>query len=112
LSEKTINKSKATNEEVLQALKNRCKFLKNKFPDIKKCKMCDNPVDITMLGFDTCCPYHRMLFDSYFYNAMDEFGGDIEKVREEFDKWNKTLSGEQRNNIVAEMGKSSLNWMC
>ena len=96
----------------LEYLKNRSNFLKNTNPKDPKCKMCDNNVDRTMLGVDTLCPYHRMLWDSFMYEALGKYGDDIEKVREEFAKWNKTLSKKERDKIVIEMTKDPLNWAC
>lgn len=98
-------------KEILEALENRSKFLKEKYPDDPICKMCSNPVDRTMMGIETVCPYHRMLWDSFMYEAMDKYR-DIEKVREEFMKWNKTLSDEERDNIVISMARSPINWEC
>lgn len=100
-----------TKEELLKTVQDRSDFLKVKFPKDPKCKMCDNNVDRTMMGKDTACVYHRMLWDSFMYDAMDKYR-DIKKVREEFVKWNNTLTKDKRDNIVADMAKSPLNWEC
>ena len=97
--------------KILEALEIRSKFLKRMYPNDPICKMCSNPVDRTMTGVNTVCIYHRMLWDSFMYDALNEYG-DIEKVREEFDKWNKRLSKYQRDEIVIEMAKSPINWAC
>jgi len=76
---------------------------------------CTLPIDHTMMGWDTSCPYHRLLFDYWMY----EIRGtnhilDIkrEEKRRLFREW-VTLTGKDGcDKIVDEMSHVPLNWEC
>lgn len=52
----------------------RYKNLREQYPELGNCTFegCTNPRDITGLGVDTSCSYHRMLFDHWLYDVDTE----------------------------------------
>ena len=76
---------------------------------------CAFPIDHTLMGWDTSCPYHRLLFDYWMYEV---FGTEkiLEIEREEkrrlFREWVSTSGKKECDRIVEEMSNDSINWKC
>ena len=90
-------------------------LLKSKAPECTY-HDCNLPIDHTDgMGWDTSCPYHRLLFDHWLYEVI---GPDIAHYktqrgkRSAFTQWvNKTGKGEC-DKIVDRMTKDPINWEC
>lgn len=89
-------------------------LLKAKAPECGYCD-CNLPIDNTMLGWDTSCPYHRLLFD---YWLMEVIGNDInfyktvQGKRSAFTQWVNRIGKENCDKIVNDMSEWPLNWEC
>jgi len=76
---------------------------------------CNLPIDNTALGWDTSCPYHRLLFDHWLYNIA---GPDIDSYktqqgkRSAFTQWVNRTGKKQCDAIVDEMSRVPINWKC
>lgn len=76
---------------------------------------CNLPIDKTSLGWDTSCPYHRLLFDHWLYNIA---GQDINHYktsqgkRSAFTQWVNRAGKKQCDEIVDEMSNVPINWEC
>jgi len=88
-------------------------------PKIKKCsiKGCNNPVDTTMIGEDTSCAYHRLLFDFWSYEVMDsdKFFYYLENQRARrsaFTRWRNKIGKEECDKIVLKLAQEGINWQC
>jgi hypothetical protein len=95
----------------------RYENLRKQYPKIKKCSVegCSNPRDITpSLGWDTCCSYHRLLFDFWLDDVLEV--SPLSLTRKEradrFDKWLKETSEEELDKTVLMMANESINWEC
>lgn len=105
---------------ILNDLVIRCQNLRKQFPDNPKCALCENPVDVTLLGPDTTCPYHRLLHDHWMYEEDgDEFSQQViegklsrEDYRAKFQKWMNSLTKDERDEIVLEAANDGINWVC
>lgn len=78
---------------------------------------CNNPVDITMLGEDTSCAYHRLLFDFWSCEVMnpDKFHHYMENQRARrsaFTRWQHKIGKEACRRIVLRMAGEPINWTC
>lgn len=86
-------------------------------PKIQKCsvKGCNNPRDSTKyLGRDTCCAYHRLLFDFW---CCDIASINILKMtqrgrRTAFTHWRKRMGKEELDKLVLRMACEPINWEC
>jgi len=86
-------------------------------PKVKNCsvKGCKNPRDSTEgMGEDTCCAYHRLLFD--FWSA-DVCRSDILKMtrrgrRRAFTNWMNKTGKDTLDKIVLRMACEPINWKC
>lgn len=88
-------------------------------PKVETCSVrgCRNPRDSTLLGEDTCCAYHRLLFDFWSCEVMD---GDklyyyLENQRARrlaFTKWRNRVGKEECDKIVLQMANEGINWEC
>jgi len=94
----------------------RYENLRKQFPKIKKCSVagCENPRDVTELGLDTCCAYHRLLFDYWLYEVVQ---GDIMSMtqkgrRRAFTNWRHRLGKNECDEIVLKMAQEGINWVC
>jgi len=76
---------------------------------------CTLPIDHTLMGWDTSCPYHRLLYDYWMYEV---FGTEKileierEKKRMLFREWVAMTGKEGCDKIVDEMSSDSINWKC
>ena len=101
----------------LEDIQKRADGILKKSPEVPRCGTlgCENAIDHTKgMGWDTSCPYHRLLFDHWLYEvdqeaAMDE---NQERRRAAFDKWIKETGKEECDRIVLEMAQWPGNWMC
>ena len=100
----------------LKDLEIRCNGILEKNPDIPRCsfKGCKNPIDHTEgMGWDTSCPYHRLLFDHWLYNhARGNPPKDQKARRRKFAMWVKTLGKWKESMIVLKMANDPINWSC
>ena len=84
-------------------------------PPISTYHDCNLPLDNTMLGWDTSCPYHRLLFDHWLYEIV---GPDINSYktrqgkRSAFTQWVNRTGKEECDRIVDEMSNVPINWEC
>lgn len=122
--ERQRRRQNMTEEKVtLKDVDIRCKGIREKAKEpVPDCsfKGCTNPIDWTEgMGWDTSCPYHRLLHDHFLYNE----GGDRihpnhnpettrEEYREEFRKWAEKTGKKECDRIVVEMANWAGNWMC
>ena len=74
---------------------------------------CNLPIDNTALGWDTSCPYHRLLFDHWLYEVTDisKFKRQQGK-RSAFTQWANKTGKKICDSIVNEMSKIPINWEC
>jgi len=74
---------------------------------------CNLPIDNTALGWDTSCPYHRLLFDHWLYEVTDinKFKNQQSK-RSAFTQWVNRTGKKECDEIVDEMSKVPINWVC
>jgi len=89
-------------------------LLKSKAPECGY-RDCNLPIDKTSMGWDTSCPYHRLLFDHWLYNIA---GQDIlhyktqQGKRSAFTQWVNRTGKERCDEIVDEYSKVPINWEC
>ena len=89
-------------------------------PNVKSCsvKGCKNPRDSTEgLGEDTCCAYHRLLFDFWSCEVAPIRGHNILKMsqkgrRRTFTNWRNRTRKEDCDKIVLRMALEPINWKC
>ncbi len=101
----------------LADLEERCINIRKDYPDIPNCSVegCKNPVDGTVgMGWDTTCPYHRLLFDWWLYevdpeNAMHK---KTHIRRGKFKSWMKKIGKSRCDQIVLNMSNDPINWAC
>lgn len=76
---------------------------------------CNIPIDNTALGWDTSCPYHRLLFDHWLYEVK---GTEINHYkttqgkRSAFTQWVNRTGKKRCDAIVDEMSNVPINWEC
>jgi len=88
-------------------------------PRTKKCsvKGCSNPRDSTeLLGEDTCCAYHRLLFD-YWSCDVAKDGIRMFKMarsvrRRLFSRWMRNMGKKECDKIVLKLAQDPINWKC
>lgn len=90
--------------------------IRERYPHIGQCNHegCRNPPDITSMGVDSSCSYHRMLFDHWLYEKMDPVP-EMEHTllrREAFGKWNDGIDDFLRDKIVTHAAQDAINWEC
>jgi len=77
---------------------------------------CDELCDITSMGVDSSCPYHRLLYDHWMSTiAMSEFPHvlrEMHKRRQLFGDWMDEIGKEECNRIVDNMSIDGINWIC
>jgi len=88
-------------------------------PKRKRCSSggCKNPVDFTMLGGDTSCAYHRLLFDFWSCEVMlpDDFYHYMESQkgrRRAFTNWMNRIGKAGCDKLVLRMAQEGINWVC
>jgi len=98
----------------LKDLEIRCAGILKKNPDIPHCtvKGCKNPIDHTEgMGWDTSCPYHRLLFDWWLYEVRQgDIPEDQRARRSAFSIWTKKLGKNGCDTIVLRMANDAINW--
>jgi len=112
--------NKMSKKITLQDLDIWCENLLKAFPDNPKCAFDGKPVDVTLMGIDTSCPYHRLLHDQFLYNEgghelqlqMAEGNLTREAYRLDFHCWMIRKGKEVCDAIVLEMASAPLNWEC
>jgi len=114
---KEIDANKELKKEYLtnDIIKIRVHSLLNK--GLPKCTYhdCNLPIDYTEgLGFDTSCPYHRLLFDHWLYGIAEQKISTYSKRgrRIAFTRWCNKTGKKQCDKIVDEMSKDGINWKC
>lgn len=99
----------------------RYENLKKENPSLPNCSFegCKNPVDITAMGMDSSCAYHRLLHDEFLYNGggqeihpMAPKGLSREEYRKKFKEWADKLGKKKCDAIVLKMAQEPLNWAC
>jgi hypothetical protein len=105
----------------LEDFEKRYQFIRETNKHVKTCSIngCSNPRDTTSLGEDSCCAYHRLLFDYWTYEVM---GPDFDKLmnymsnqrarRAAFTRWRNKLGKEQCDKIVLKLAQDGINWVC
>ena len=82
-------------------------------PSVENCsvKGCKNPRDSTEYsGEDTCCAYHRLLFD-YWSSDVDNLLKMPQRGRRTaFTQWRNKLGKEACDAIVLRMALEPINW--
>jgi len=88
-------------------------------PKVKQCTAagCKNPVDTTLLGEDTSCAYHRLLFDFWSCEVMDinKFNHYLKSQkgrRRAFTNWINRTGQVECDKIVLRMAQEGINWEC
>jgi hypothetical protein len=90
-------------------------------PNVERCSIvhCQNPRDSTPLsGNDTCCAYHRLLFDYWSSECTDDFEqfnhylSNRRARRSAFTKWRNKHSKEDLDAIVLKLANEGINWEC
>ena len=98
----------------------RYRNIRKNNPKVKKCSVsgCNNPQDSTpKLGMDTCCAYHRLLFDFWSCEVMDikKFYHYLESQkgrRRAFTNWMNKLGKTKCDRLVLKMAQEGINWEC
>lgn len=104
----------------LEDLEIRYKNILEKYPKRKRCSVigCNNPRDRTpLLGEDVCCAYHRLLFDFWCSEAMDNdklhyYLKNQRARRIAFTKWRNKIGKEACDNIALKLMQEPINWEC
>ena len=87
-------------------------LLKSKAPECTY-PDCNLPIDNTALGWDTSCPYHRLLFDHWLYEITDINSYKTQQgKRSAFIQWVNRTGKKQCDEIVDEMSHVPINWEC
>jgi len=98
----------------------RYQNIREQNPKWKKCSVrgCKNPRDSTPeSGEDTCCAYHRLLFEFWsgdvmvntkFHHYMESQKGR----RRAFTNWRNKIGKEECDRIVLRMAQEGINWIC
>ena len=85
-------------------------------PKVKKCTIhgCSNPRDYTeYLGEDTCCAYHRLLFDFWSSDVQKDILSLSQKGRRRaFTNWMNKIGKVECDKIVLKMSQEPINWSC
>jgi len=98
----------------------RYKNIREANPKVKQCPIygCKNPRDSTpLLGEDTTCAYHRLLFDYWVSMNMefDKFYYYLENQRARrtaFTKWRNKIGKGACDEIVLKLAQEGINWQC
>jgi len=100
----------------------RYRNIRRDIPNVKKCsvKDCSNPRDFTeLLGPDTCCAYHRLLFDFWSCDVYED-----DPVRQRlltmaratrrrlFSRWMNKTGKRELDKIILKLAQEPINWKC
>lgn len=104
----------------LEDLEIRYNNIRKQNPKVKQCTVsgCKNPRDSTpMLGEDTCCAYHRLLFDFWSADVMhpDDFYHYLQSQkgrRRAFTNWMNKTGKDELDKLVLRMAHEPINWEC
>lgn len=104
----------------LKDLEIRYENIRKANPKVKKCSVntCHNPIDSTpKIGMDTCCAYHRLLFDFWACEVMnnDKFWHYLKSSkgrRRAFTNWMNKTGKTELDNLVLRMAQEPINWEC
>jgi len=108
------------NKITLEDFKIRYKNIRRDNSKVKKCSIskCDNPRDSTpLLGEDTCCAYHRLLFDYWFMETLNDtlttYYLDNQRARRSaFTRFRNRIGIQKCDEIVLHMAQDAINWKC
>lgn len=89
-------------------------------PKVKQCsvKGCSNPRDSTpLLGEDTCCAYHRLLFDFWSSDIAHIRGHNVLQMtqrgrRRAFTNFMNRIGKVECDKIVLRLAQEPINWEC
>jgi len=101
----------------------RYRNIRSLIPNIKKCsvKDCLNPRDFTPeLGPDTCCAYHRLLFDYWSSDLRSDPPWSSRSIlqmsqksrRRAFTNWMNKTGKRELDKIVLKLAQDPINWRC
>jgi len=97
----------------------RYKNIRKEHPRVKNCSVsgCNNPRDFTMLGEDTSCAYHRLLFDIWVCDVISEkefhhYQKSQKGRRRAFTNWRNRTGKTELDKIVLRMAQEPINWDC
>jgi len=97
----------------------RYKNIRLQNPKVKKCSVstCNNPRDSTPLGEDTSCAYHRLLFDFWACEVMDNdklfhYLESQKGRRRAFTNWMNRTGKDGLDKIVLRLAQEGINWEC
>jgi len=104
----------------LADLEARYKNIRENNPKAKKCSVrsCNNPRDYTeLLGEDTCCAYHRLLFDFWMSDIAPIRGHDVTVMsqkgrRTAFMYFLNRTRKEDLDKLVLKLANERINWEC
>jgi hypothetical protein len=109
----------------LKDFETRYSNIRKQNPKVKKCsvKGCPNPRDSTeLLDGDTCCAYHRILFDiwacEYDEVLRDLKNGWQKRITNQrarrwaFTRWRNQTGKETCDKLVLREAQSAINWVC
>lgn len=104
----------------LEDLEVRYKNIREVNPKVKQCSIvgCNNPRDATeYLGEDTSCSYHRLLFDFWSCEVMDNdkfhyYLKNQRARRSAFTRWRNKIGKETCDKIVLKLAQEGINWIC
>jgi len=104
----------------LEDLEIRYKNIRLQNPKVKQCsvKGCSNPRDSTpLLGEDSCCAYHRLLFDFWGCDIAPIRGHDILQMsqkgrRTAFTFFRNRHGKDECDRIVLRLANEGINWEC
>ena len=93
----------------------RYKKIREANPKVKQCSVsgCRNPIDSTeLLGEDTCCAYHRLLFDFWFCDVRVRNYKKREAQAKAFENWLKRIGKNTQDELALKMAQEPINWKC
>jgi len=100
----------------LADLEIRYKNIRKQNPNVKKCSVtgCNNPRDSTEgSGEDTCCAYHRLLFDFWSCEVVENPLALTQKGRRRaFTNWRNKQGKDGCDKIVLKLANGGINWVC
>jgi len=104
----------------LKDLEVRYENIRKSDPHCQKCSVrgCSNPRDSTpSLGQDTCCAYHRLLFDFWSCDIAPIRGHDILAMtqrgrRTAFTHWRNRMGKAELDKLVLRLMTEPINWEC
>jgi hypothetical protein len=104
----------------LEDLEIRYKNIRKYKPEVENCSVhgCKNPRDSTpSLGEDTCCAYHRLLFDFWSCAVATIRGHDLLKMtqkgrRRAFTNFLNRTGKKELDKLVLWLAQEPINWEC